>query len=248
MGRKEEDAFTPAILELENVSFSLDGEKIFEEFSLQVYPGEIFVIFAPSGSHKSDLLKLCVGLLKPVNGLVKFRGIDINNIQDSELQKLRRRISFVFQESALLSNMRVIDNIALPLRYHTDLDEEIIISKVYEKMTFLEIEEYKTKFPAELTPNVKKRASIARALIMEPEIVFYDEPTAELDTLGAEKISNLIKKVNENGITSVVATYDIPTVLGLAKRLAIIDSGRVSTLENVNQVKDKLIAHLPGTD
>lgn len=233
------------VLELEDVSFSLDGEKIFDKFSLQIYSGEIFVIFAPSGSHKTDLLKLCIGLLKPTNGTVKFKGIDINNISSSELQKIRCRIGFVFQESALLSNMRIIDNIALPLRYHTNLDEESILSKVYESLRELEIEEYRERFPAELNPNIRKRASIARALVMDPEIVFYDEPTAELDTLGAEVFSNIIRKVNENGISSVVATHDIPTVLKLAKRLAIIDSGKVSVFEHLEEIKDKFIAHLP---
>lgn len=240
MGNSQE-----AVLELENISLSLEGKKIFKEFSLQIYSGEIFVIFAPSGSHKSDLLKLCVGLLKPSNGTVKFKGIDINNLSSGELQKIRRQIGFVFQESALLSNMRIIDNIALPLRYHTNLDEESILSKVNEELNLLEIKEYQVKFPAELTPTIKKRASIARALIMEPEIVFYDEPTAELDTLGAETVSNIIKKVNENGITSVVATYNIPTVLRLAKRLAIIESGKISVFEHLEQVKDELISHLP---
>ncbi|HCJ67750.1 MAG TPA: ABC transporter ATP-binding protein [Elusimicrobia bacterium] len=235
----------PIVLELENVYFTLDGEKVFAEFSLQIYAGEIFVIFAPSGSHKSDLLKLCIGLLKPSNGTVKFKGIDLNNIPSSELQKIRSQIGFVFQESALLSNMRIIDNLALPLRYHTNLDEESILAKVKEKMNLLEIVEYQNKFPAELTPNIKKRASIARALIMEPEIVFYDEPTAELDTLGGEIVSEIIKKVNENGITSIVATYNIPTVLRLAKRLAIIESAKISVFEHLEDVKDKLIAHLP---
>jgi len=239
------DSQNEAILELENISFSLDGKKILEEFSLQIYSGEIFVIFAPSGSHKSDLLKLCIGLHKPVSGTVKFKGIDINNISSNELQKIRCRIGFVFQESALLSNMRVIDNIVLPLRYHTDLDEESILTKVYEKMKFLEIEEYQDRFPAELNSSIRKRASIARALVMDPEIVFYDEPTAELDTLGAERVSNIIRKVNESGVSSVVATYNIPTVLRLAKRLAIIDSGKITTVEHLEEVKDKLIAHLP---
>lgn len=233
------------ILELENVSFSLDGEKIFDQFSLKIYSGELFIIYAPSGSHKSELLKLCIGLLKPEKGTVKFKGIDLNGVSDNELQKIRRRIGFVFQESALLSNMRVIDNIALPLRYHTDLAEKIILNRVKEKMNFLEIEEYQDKFPAELIPNIKKRVSIARAIVMEPEIIFSDEPTAELDTIGGEIVSNIIRKINEKGISLVVATYNIPTVLRLAKRLATIDAGKISVFEHLEEIKDKLIAHLP---
>lgn len=233
------------VLELEKVNLILDGKIIFEDVNLSVKKGENFVIFGPAGTHKSDLLKLCIGLIPPTEGKVKIQGQLLTELSLEKLQELRQRIGFVFERSALLNNLTVFDNIALPLRYHTDLDEKSICSRVEEKIELLELTGYEKMFPAQLPPPVEKRVSIARALIMEPEIIFYDEPTAELDTIGAETIGNLIKKINEKGITSVMATYNIPTVLRLARRLALIKDKHIFTVENIEEVRNELISHLP---
>jgi phospholipid/cholesterol/gamma-HCH transport system ATP-binding protein len=232
-------------LELKGVNLYSDGRIVFEQVDLAIHTGEIFVIFGPAGTHKSDFLKLCIGLIPPQEGKILLKGQPINDLSQEKLQKLRQKIGFVFERSALLNNLTLFDNIALPLRYHTDLDEKTIHEKVEEKINLLEINGYEKMFPAQLPPSIEKRTSIARALIMEPEIIFYDEPTAELDTLGAETIANLIKRINEKGVTSLVATYNIPTVLRLAKRLALIKDKKISVIENLEDVQNELISHLP---
>lgn len=229
-------------LKLENLTFSADGKDLFQGINLEVRPGELLVLFGTSGSHKSDLLKLCIGLLRPASGAVKFEGVDINEVPEEELEQIRRRIGFVFQESALLSNMKVADNVALPLRYHTDLDEKSILAKVKEKIELVGMGNYIDRFPAGLTPNLKKRASIARALIMEPRLVLYDEPTAELDALEAENILNIIRRVNGGGVTCLVATHEVSPVLSLQKRTVMIERGQLTEVEEIGKIQEHIAA------
>lgn len=231
----------PPVISLERVVFSLEGKIILNEIDLHIFNKEIFVLIGESGCGKSTLLKLCVGLFKPDQGIVRVNGLDMNNISNPELQKMRLKIGFIFQKGALISNMRIKDNISLPLRYHTKLKEEAIQAIVREKLSLVKMEKYENFFPAELSEGLKKRASLARALVMNPSLIFYDEPISGIDLKHAQLVVELIKELNQRfGVTSVVVTHDIHQIKTISNRSAIIEQGKITLIETSEETKKNI--------
>ena len=216
------------VISLEEVTFSFEGKMVLDKVNLNIFKGETLVIVGESGCGKSTLLRLCVGLIKPDRGTVKINGLDLNKIPSFKLKALRLKTGFLFQRAALINNLRVCDNVSLPLRYHGGLKEDKIYKTVKEKLNWVGMAKYEDLFPAELSEGLKKRAGLARALAMNPSIIFYDEPTSGLDPANAKAIVELIKRLKEElTVTSVVVTHDERSASLLADRIETIKEGRL---------------------
>jgi phospholipid/cholesterol/gamma-HCH transport system ATP-binding protein len=197
-----------------------------------VKEGEVLCILGESGSGKSVLLKQIIGLLKPDKGSIKVFGKEITTLPERELNKVRLRMGMLFQECALFDSMNVFDNVAFFLREHTKLSKKEIKKKVMEKLSLVGLAEKAESNISSLSGGMKKRVALARAVVMEPEILLYDEPTTGVDPTMGREICRLIRGLQKRfHLTSLVVTHDIPTVLHVADRIAILYRGRIEHID-----------------
>lgn len=218
---------TPAI-RFERVVKRLGGRVVLDEVSFEIARGEVFVIVGASGSGKSVTLKHMVRLLTPDEGWVWVGDDCISEARGRRLSELRDRFGVLFQSAALLQWMTVEDNVALPLREKTRLSEADIAERVRAQLAALGLEDAAEKYPADLSGGMQKRVGLARAMILNPEIILYDEPTSGLDPVTSRRIDELILDLRRrHGITSVVVTHDLHSALGIATRIAVIHQGRI---------------------
>ncbi|MGH7621436.1 MAG: ABC transporter ATP-binding protein [Gemmatimonadaceae bacterium] len=218
-----------AIVELERVSLAFD-RPILENVSLVTRRGETVVIAGESGTGKSTILKLILRLLQPDSGRVLIDGEIINDVSYEEALVIRQKMGMVFQGSALFDSMSVFENIAFPLREHTQLTDEEIEARVREKLEFVDLapDEVMDKLPAELSGGMKKRVGIARGMAANPAIMLYDEPTSGLDPLTTGTITRLIIKLQrELKVTSVVVTHDVRSAFRMATRVALLAQHKI---------------------
>jgi phospholipid/cholesterol/gamma-HCH transport system ATP-binding protein len=216
------------MITFEKVTKQLGGKTVLDEVSFEVPKGETFVIVGLSGAGKSVTLKHMVQLLIPDKGRVLIGDDDISVAKNQTLEQLRNRFGVLFQGAALLQWLNVFENVALPLREHTALSEGEIEVKVLEKLRLLRMEEAINKFPADLSGGMQKRVGLARAIVMDPEIILYDEPTSGLDPVTSRLIDRLIENLRtELGITSVVVTHDLHSALAIGTRIMMIDGGKI---------------------
>jgi phospholipid/cholesterol/gamma-HCH transport system ATP-binding protein len=220
---RRENAGMP-VIELDHVSLAFD-EPVLEEISFAANEGETVVVVGESGTGKSTVLKLILRLLVPDQGRVLIDGDDITHLSFEEALKVRQKMGMVFQGAALFDSMTVFENIAYPLREHTDLNEDEIEARVREKLEFVDLEPDKVmqQMPAELSGGMRKRVGIARGMANNPELMLYDEPTSGLDPLTTGTITRLIMKLQrELGVTSVVVSHDIRSAFRMATRVALL--------------------------
>jgi phospholipid/cholesterol/gamma-HCH transport system ATP-binding protein len=204
------------LIRFQNVSIGFDDAEILRDISFEVQPGETTIILGESGSGKTVLLKLAAGLLRPSSGRVVIMGHDLVDMKEVELLDFRRRIGFVFQEGALFDSLSVADNVSFRLHEESVKDDEVE-TRVRQSLRFVEMEHAYDKFPAELSGGMRRRVSIARALIDQPPIVYYDSPTAGLDPVTSQTIITLILRLRDlNGVTSLLATHRLQDAFGLA--------------------------------
>jgi len=218
------DGVTAPVIELDNVSLAFDYPVI-EDISFTVEEGETVVIVGESGTGKSTILKLILRLLVPDRGRVLILGDDIAHLSFDEALQVRQQMGMVFQGAALFDSLTVFDNVAYPLREHTDLSEEEIEAKVREKLEFVDLDpdQIINALPAELSGGMKKRVGIARGMANDPQIMLYDEPTSGLDPLTTGTITRLILKLQrELGVTSVVVSHDIRSSFRVGSRIALL--------------------------
>jgi phospholipid/cholesterol/gamma-HCH transport system ATP-binding protein len=186
------------------------------------------VILGGSGSGKTVLMKHIIGLLKPDSGEVWVDGTDITKLQGRDLQEHRQSMGMVFQNAALFDSLTVGDNVAFPLREHTRLNEEEIRKRVKEKLAVVSLFDVEPKYPAELSGGMRKRVGLARAIIRDPKIVLYDEPTTGLDPLTTENVDDMIITARQKlGVTSVVISHDIGSAFHIADRIAMLHHGKI---------------------
>jgi len=196
--------------------------------SLEVRPGETMVVMGGSGCGKSTLLRHMIGSEPPDAGHVELFGRNITTMDQDELDQMRRRFGILFQSGALFNSMTVGENIALPLHEHTDLDDDTIEIMVRIKLELVGLREAVDRMPAELSGGMKKRAGLARAIALDPEILFYDEPSAGLDPVTSAEIDQLIMDLaGKLGVTSVVVTHEMDSAFRIADRMAVLDKGRM---------------------
>src|SRR5579862_7608460 len=210
------NAASEPVLSLENVSIGFDKGNVLDDLSFSVAPRETKILIGESGSGKTLVLKLAAGLIQPDSGSVRMLGHDLESMPETELLEFRRKIGFVFQEGALFDSLTVEDNVAYPLR-EEQVDEEEIEPRVRESLRFVEMEDTLEKLPSELSGGMKRRVSIARALVTRPQVVLYDSPTAGLDPVTSQTIITLILRLRDTqGVTSVLATHRLQDAFGLA--------------------------------
>ncbi len=200
-----------------------------QDISLEVAPGEVAVIIGGSGAGKTTLLKLLIALDKPTTGTIALDGTVLTSMSETELNLERRRMGMVFQYSALLDSMSIMDNVAFPLREHRrDLSEKEVRERVIDKLAALELKNIENKLPSQLSGGMKKRAALARALMLEPAALFYDEPTSGLDPLSARLVDRMIVETRDRfGVTSVVISHDMAGALHIADRMHLLSKGRL---------------------
>lgn len=228
---------TPAI-ELRGLVKGFEGDRVLRGLDLAIRPGESITIIGGSGSGKSVLLRLIIGLLKPEAGQILLEGQDIVPLREWELLRVRRKIGMVFQGSALFDSLSVGENVAYALREHTAWDEEKIRARVREVLDLVGLEASEDTNPAELSGGMRKRVAVARAIALPPRILLYDEPTTGLDPSNVEKINELILDLKGKlGVTSVVVTHDMPSALKVSDRLAMLHEGRIAAVGSPEQIQ-----------
>jgi phospholipid/cholesterol/gamma-HCH transport system ATP-binding protein len=239
------------VVELRHVSLAFE-RPILEDVSLVANQGETIVLVGESGTGKSTALKLILRLLVPDRGRVLIDGEDITALSFEEALKVRQKMGMVFQGAALFDSMTVFENVAYPLREHTDLGEEEIEARVREKLQFVDLDPDRVmeQFPAELSGGMRKRVGVARGMANNPEIMLYDEPTSGLDPLTTGTITRLIMKLQrELGVTSVVVSHDIRSVFRMASKVALLNNRHITffgTPEEMTASEDKYIQDFLG--
>ena len=212
------------IIVVENLAASFGSNIVLESVSFHVYKGEILVIVGESGCGKSTLLKIMIGLQQPSSGKVLFRGADITGAGEKELNNYRQNIGVLFQSGALFSSMTLKENIALPLREYTNLDSTMISMIIKMKLGMVNLAGYENHYPSELSGGMKKRAGIARAIALDPIVLFFDELSAGLDPVTAVELDDLIIKTNEAlGTTMVIVTHELESIYKIADRVIMLD-------------------------
>ena len=219
------------MIRFDNVCKELNGKAILNGVDFQVREGEIFVIVGPSGAGKSVTLKHMVRLMTPDSGNVLVQGESISSSEGRELERLRKKFGYLFQGGALLAWLSVVENVALPLRENTTMSSCDILEKAHHTLKQVGLGDDAEKLPSEISGGMRKRAGLARAIIMDPKIVLYDEPTSGLDPVTARTIDALIDRMRrEVGVTSIVVTHDLHSALTIGSRIALLFGGRLVEL------------------
>lgn len=227
------------VIKSENLVKKFGDRVVLNGVSLEVYKGETFVIMGGSGCGKSTFLRHLIGALKPDEGSVSLLGKDLSNLNEDELDAIKKKVGMSFQSSALFDSMNIGENVSLPLKEHTKLDKSVIDIVVKMKLEMVGLRGFEDLMPSQISGGMRKRVGLARAIAMDPEIVFYDEPTAGLDPIVAGVIDKLIIDLSKKlAITSVVVTHDMKSVFSIADRIAMLYEGRVLQVGTPSEIKN----------
>lgn len=226
-------------IEVRGVTKIYGTRTILDAINLDVRKGETLVILGGSGSGKSTLLRIMIGNVPYDGGTVSGLGKCLHDMAPMQLADYRKNIGVLFQSGALFNSMTVAENVALPLREHTDLPDETVDIMVKIKLELVGLREHATKMPAELSGGMKKRAGLARAISLDPQILFYDEPSAGLDPVTSAEIDQLIIDLNHKlGVTSVVVTHEMDSAFRIADRMVLLDRGKFIVSGTPQEMRD----------
>lgn len=222
------DSFDDVIIDIKQLSFARGERAIYNNVDIQVPRGKITAIMGPSGTGKTTLLKLIGGQLKPDNGSIFVAGKDIPKLSRRDLFEMRARMGMLFQSGALFTDISVYENVAFPMRVHTDLSEEMIRDVVLMKLHAVGLRGARDLMPSELSGGMARRVALARAIALDPEIVMYDEPFAGQDPIAMGVLVNLIRRLNRAlGHTSIIVSHDIQETMGIADYIYLISDAEV---------------------
>jgi phospholipid/cholesterol/gamma-HCH transport system ATP-binding protein len=226
------------IISVRDLVVEYDGRRVLNGLNLDIEHGETVVLLGGSGCGKSTLLRHIIGLEKPKSGSVCLKGIDITRCSKSDLKKIRRSIGVAFQSAALFNSLNIADNVALPLREHTRLAPSIIEHVVWMKLAAVGLADHGKLLPQELSGGMKKRAAVARAIALGPEILVLDEPSAGLDPIVAAELDELILLLKHTfHMTVIVVTHELPSAFLIADRIAMLYQGSFSSIGTKDEVK-----------
>lgn len=216
------------LIQLNNICKTFDSNEVLKNVNLSIYKGEITTIIGKSGGGKSVLLKHIIGLLAPDSGSILFNGEPFYRRTKAERSKLKKKFSYMFQDSALFDSMTVFDNIALPLKEATSMKPAEIRERVKKRLAQLDLKGIEEKFPGELSGGMKKRVALARALVTDPEIVLFDEPTTGLDPIRKKTVLQMISDYQKQfGFTGVMVSHEIPDIFSISQRIAMLSDGEI---------------------
>jgi phospholipid/cholesterol/gamma-HCH transport system ATP-binding protein len=233
------------LIKFENVSKSFGTNQVLKEVSLSIYQGEVTAIIGKSGVGKSVLLKHIIGLMQPDAGEIFFNGRPLSRMKNPEIDKLREKFSYVFQDTALFDSMTVRENIAFPLRGGTSLPKSEVKSRVEEKMRLFELLGVHDKYPSQISGGMKRRLALARALVTEPEVVLLDEPTTGLDPIRKNAVYSMIVDLQKKiGFSAVMISHEIPDIFYFSQRIAMLNDGIIcfeGTPEEIRRFSDPVV-------
>lgn len=213
---------------MRNLVKRFGDQTVLDGVDLDVMPGETMVVMGGSGSGKSTMLRCMIGSLRPEAGRILLFGEDICAMGEEQLNEVRKRFGILFQSGALFNSMTLAENVALPLQEHTELDPDIIEIQVMIKLELVGLREAAEKFPSQISGGMKKRGGLARALALDPPLLFYDEPSAGLDPVTSAQIDKLIQSLSKKlGVTSVVVTHEMDSAFTIADRMAMLHKGKM---------------------
>ena len=226
------------IIKITDLVVKYDGRVVLDSLNLDIFQGESIAILGKSGCGKSTLLRHIIGLNRPASGQILIRGQDITQMTEEERVKIFKKVGMLFQSAALFNSMTIGDNVALPLREHTKLEESTIRIMTKMKLDLVGLAGFESFKPAKLSGGMKKRAGLARSLAMDPEILFCDEPSAGLDPIVAAGIDNLILKLKKAfKMTIVVVTHELASVEIIADRVAMMHDGKILAVDRIEKIK-----------
>jgi phospholipid/cholesterol/gamma-HCH transport system ATP-binding protein len=235
---------TDAVVALDHVTKSFAGRKVLDDVSFNIAKGKAFCLLGRSGTGKSVTLRHIIGLVQPDSGKVYVEGRDITALDRRGLSEIRKRMGFLFQNAALFDSMTVGDNVAFPMRRHSDLPDDEIRERVKEKLAEVGLEREIDKMPGELSGGMKKRAGLARAMALDPSILLVDEPSAGLDPVTTSEIDELLVARKRAGTTLVVVTHNIPSARVVGDELGMLEKGRIiarGTVDDLDASNDPLV-------
>jgi phospholipid/cholesterol/gamma-HCH transport system ATP-binding protein len=225
--------------EMEDVHLAFGSKEILCGIDLRLAARERLVVFGQSGCGKSTLLRLLLGILKPNSGSIRFEGADLTRMDRRALNKMRQKIGMVYQSGAIVSSLSVRDNLALPLEELTDKSRTDIDDIVMQKLELVDMADARDKMPAELSGGMRKRVSLARGIIMDPELILFDEPSAGLDPVSSSVVDELIIGLSEKiGATSIIVTHVLESAFRIATRMAMLYQGKIIADDTPEKFKD----------
>lgn len=221
-------AMSQPLIQFDDVHKAFDRQVVLQGINMSIYQGDITTIIGKSGGGKSVLLKHVIGLLEPDRGQILFKGQPLHSMKKSARRQVKRRFSYMFQGTALFDSLTIFDNIALPLKERTGMKKADIRQRVFDKMAQLDLHDIAHKYPAQISGGMKKRVALARALVVEPEIVLFDEPTTGLDPIRKNAVHAMIADYQKQfGFTGVVVSHEIPDIFYISQRIAMLNNGRI---------------------
>jgi phospholipid/cholesterol/gamma-HCH transport system ATP-binding protein len=216
------------MIKVQGLYKSFGGQTVLHDINLQIAQGEILVILGESGSGKSVFLQHLIGILKPDQGTIEIDGVDITTLKETQLLSIRKKIGYLFQDGALYDFMTVFENVAFPLKEHTQLSRKDVVDKVNSILKTVGLDHATEKFPSELSGGMRKRAALARSVILDSKIICCDEPTSGLDPIKSRDITDLITQISRQiNSTTIVTSHDMTNALRMADRVVLVKEGRI---------------------
>jgi phospholipid/cholesterol/gamma-HCH transport system ATP-binding protein len=224
------------VIDVINFKKSFGKKSVHKDVTFYVKKGECLGLIGSSGTGKSVILRSLIGLEKPDSGQILINGIDITQMNERELLDIRKKVAYAFQNGALFDSMTVFENLAYPLREHFQYSEKEIKDHVLANLAEFGLEGNEYIYPGNLSGGMQKRVGLVRAMMMNPEIILYDEPTAGLDPFNTRKIQDLILRLKTKGVTSILVTHDMPTANAVCDKIAMVLNGRIEAQGTMSQL------------